>query len=124
MFPSRNVLGLPLVPCSNEPRTGWFRDGCCNTDERDRGLHTVCARVTQEFLEYLASRGNDLMTPHPEFGFPGLKPGDQWCVVALSWLDAFMAGKACGVVLASTHEATLQVVPLDALLAHAIADEA
>lgn len=124
MLPSRNVLGQILVPCSHDPKTGWFRDGCCNTDGQDRGSHTVCARVTDEFLEYLASQGNDLITPQLAYGFPGLKPGDQWCVVARSWLDAFHAGKACPVVLVSTHEAALSVIPLDALLMHAFADEA
>lgn len=124
MLRSINVLGQPLAPCSREPVTGWFRDGCCNTDASDRGLHTVCARVTDEFLEHLRSRGNDLVTPAPEFGFPGLVAGDQWCVVAASWYDAFRAGKACPVVLESTHQATLTVVPLEALMAHALADEA
>jgi hypothetical protein len=123
MLPSRNVLGQPLVPCSHAPRTGWRRDGCCNTDAQDRGSHTVCARVTAEFLTYLASQGNDLITAMPDYDFPGLKPGDQWCVVARSWLDAFKAGKACPVVLVSTHQAALDIVPLDALLAHAYAEE-
>lgn len=123
MLRSLNVLGQPLVPCSHDPKTGWFRDGCCNTDSGDRGSHTVCAQVTQDFLEHLRSRGNDLMTPAPELGFPGLKPGDQWCVVAYSWLDAFKAGKACPVVLESTHQSALNIVPLDALMAHALAPE-
>lgn len=124
MFRSLNVLGQPLAPCSHEPRTGWFRDGCCNTDSNDRGLHTVCARVTTEFLAHLRSRGNDLVTPAPEYGFPGLKPGDQWCVVAASWYDAYRNGKACPVVLESTHQSTLAIVPIEALMEHAIADEA
>ena len=124
MVRSLNVLGLPLAPCSHAPRTGWFRDGCCNTDESDRGLHTVCARVTAEFLEFLRDHGNDLITPALAYGFPGLKPGDQWCVVAASWAQAFKAGKACPVVLESTHQAALQIVPLEALLAHAVAAEA
>ena len=123
MHRSLNVLGLPLVPCSHSPKTGWYRDGCCNTDENDRGSHTVCAHVTEAFLEHLAMRGNDLITPAPEHGFPGLKPGDQWCVVARSWLDAFQAGKACPVVLESTHQSALSIVPLDALMAHALAAE-
>lgn len=117
---SLNVLGQPLVPCSHAPRTGWFRDGCCNTDENDRGLHTVCAQVTQEFLEFLAMQGNDLITPAPQYGFPGLTPGDQWCVVARSWRQAYEAGKACPVILESTHQETLKVVSLEALMAHAI----
>ena len=124
MHRSLNVLGQPLVPCSQDPLTGWFRDGCCNTDERDRGSHTVCARVTAEFLEHLRTRGNDLVSPVPEYGFPGLRPGDQWCVVAASWLDAWKAGKACPVVLESTHQAALAIVPLEALLQHAQAPEA
>ena len=124
MLRSLNVLGQPLAPCSHEPRTGWFRDGCCNTDTNDRGLHTVCAHVTAEFLEHLRSRGNDLMTPAPEHGFPGLEPGDQWCVVARSWLDAYQHGKACPVVLQSTHQATLSVIPLELLMEHALAPEA
>jgi uncharacterized protein (DUF2237 family) len=124
MHRSRNVLGQPLVPCSHDPLTGWYRDGCCNTDDRDRGLHTVCARVTAEFLAHLQAEGNDLVSPLPDAGFPGLKPGDQWCVVAYSWRSAYAAGKACPVVLESTHEATLAVVPLDALMQHAWAPEA
>lgn len=123
MVRSLNVLGQPLVPCSHDPRTGWFRDGCCNTDSGDRGSHTVCARVTQDFLEHLRSRGNDLITPAHELGFPGLRPGDQWCVVAYSWFDAFKVGKACPVVLESTHQSALNIVPLDALMAHALAPE-
>lgn len=124
MHRSINVLGLPLQPCSHDPKTGWFRDGCCNTDERDRGSHTVCARVTDEFLRHLQSRGNDLITPVPQARFPGLQAGDQWCIVAASWLDAWKAGKACPVVLESTHQSALEIVPLDALLQHAVADEA
>ncbi|MCK6503425.1 DUF2237 domain-containing protein [Myxococcota bacterium] len=120
MHRSLNVLGQPLQPCSHDPRTGWLRDGCCNTDDNDRGSHTVCARVTAEFLEHLRQRGNDLVTPLPSHRFPGLKPGDQWCVVARSWLDAWKAGKACPVVLESTHQAALEVIPLDALLQHAL----
>ena len=124
MLRSLNVLGQPLVPCSHDPKTGWFRDGCCNTDASDRGSHTVCAHVTAEFLQHLQSRGNDLVTPAPEYGFPGLEPGDQWCVVAASWLDAQRAGKACPVVLESTHQAALQIIPLEVLMQHALAHEA
>ncbi len=123
MHPSRNVLGLPLAPCSLEPRTGWFRDGCCNTDANDRGSHTVCARVTTEFLAYLKENGNDLMTPAPAHGFRGLKAGDQWCVCAASWRQAHRAGRGCPVVLQSTHEAALKIVPLEELMQHALADE-
>ena len=124
MHRSINVLGLPLQPCSHDPKTGWFRDGCCNTDDRDQGSHTVCAQVTAPFLAWLQAQGNDLVTPQPQHRFPGLKPGDQWCVVARSWLSAWRAGVACPVVLESTHQAALQVVPLEALLAHAVAAEA
>lgn len=120
---SLNVLGTPLRPCSHDPVTGWFRDGCCNTESGDRGLHTICARVTASFLEYLVRAGNNLRDPVPEAGFPGLKPGDQWCVVAVSWVQAYRAGMACPVVLESTHQATLQVVPLEALMEHAWAME-
>ncbi len=124
MYRSLNVLGLPLAPCSHDPKTGWFRDGCCNTDANDRGSHTVCAQVTEDFLDFLAAQGNDLITPVPQYQFPGLKPGDQWCVVARSWLQAFHAGMACPVVLESTHQSVLEVVPLEALMAHAVAAEA
>ena len=124
MAPAKNVLGLPLQSCSQEPLTGWFRDGCCNTNAQDRGSHTVCARVTMEFLEYLAEQGNDLITPAMQYGFPGLRDGDQWCVCAASWRQAFKAGKACPVVLESTHQAALRIVPLEELMAHALAAEA
>lgn len=124
MKPSINVLGTPLMTCSHDPKTGWFRDGCCNTDAQDRGSHTVCARVTREFLEFIRSQGNDLITPSPQFGFPGLKDGDQWCVCAGSWRQAHQAGKGCPVVLESTHQSALEVVPLEELMEHAIAKEA
>ena len=119
-----NVLGGILVACSHDPLTGFFRDGCCNTDARDFGSHTVCARVTEEFLRFLQEQGNDLVTPAPEYGFPGLKAGDQWCVCAGSWRQAFRQGVACPVVLESTHAAALQIVPLEELLEHADAAEA
>jgi uncharacterized protein (DUF2237 family) len=118
--PARNVLGEPLADCSHAPLTGWFRDGCCDTDARDRGMHTVCAIVTADFLAFSQSRGNDLVTPLPDAGFPGLKPGDRWCLCAARWLEAFAAGAAPRVVLAATHEATLRVVPLAHLKRHAI----
>ena len=118
-----NVLGGPIQPCSTAPVTGWFRDGCCNTDDSDRGSHTICARGTLEFLEVLRERGNDLMTPVPQFRFPGLKPGDQWCVCAASWRQAHKAGVGCPVVLESTHAAALSIVPLEELMVHAIAEE-
>jgi uncharacterized protein (DUF2237 family) len=124
MDPSFNVLGGVLVPCSMRPRTGWFRDGCCNTDARDRGCHTVCVQVTHEFLEFLQAHGNDLITPAPEHGFPGLAPGDCWCVCASSWREAYEAGCACPVYLERTHRNTLRLVPLDMLMAHAVGPEA
>jgi len=115
-----NVLGEPLVPCSVDPVTGFFRDGCCNTSAEDFGLHTVCVRVTAEFLEFSRSRGNDLTTPHTEFGFPGLRPGDQWCLCAARWQEALDAGAAPRVVLQATHAATLRVVKLANLKEYAI----
>jgi uncharacterized protein (DUF2237 family) len=117
---ARNVLGGPLAPCSMQPLTGWFRDGCCNTEPRDRGLHTVCAVMTARFLAFSKARGNDLSTPRPEFDFPGLKPGDRWCLCAARWQEAFEAGEAPRVVLAATHEASLAVCALADLKAHAI----
>jgi uncharacterized protein (DUF2237 family) len=116
---AQNVLGQPLAPCSHDPKTGWLRDGCCNTDERDRGRHVICAIMTEEFLEFSRSRGNDLSTPRPEFRFPGLKPGDQWCLCAGRWKEAFEEGMAPEVVLEATHESALQVVELDDLMRHA-----
>ncbi len=124
MEPSVNVLGTPLMSCSHDPKTGWFRDGCCNTDGNDIGSHTVCARVTREFLEYLRGRGNDLMTSRPQLGFVGLKDGDQWCVCAASWRQAYLAGKACPVVLESTHSKALEIIRLEELVEMAIAAEA
>ncbi|MGY6555434.1 MAG: DUF2237 family protein [Wenzhouxiangella sp.] len=117
---SINVLGEKLADCSRDPVTGFFRDGCCNTSEEDRGSHTVCAVMTAEFLEFSRSRGNDLSTPRPEFGFPGLKPGDQWCLCAARWREAFQAGCAPRVLLEATHEAALEYVSLDQLRAHAL----
>jgi uncharacterized protein (DUF2237 family) len=117
-----NVLGSPLQTCSNSPLTGWFRDGCCNTDERDQGSHTVCARVTDDFLAFIRDRGNDLITPAMAHGFPGLKDGDQWCVCASSWAQAYADGCACPVVLEATHAGALNWAPLDALLAHALVE--
>jgi len=115
-----NVLGEPLVPCSSQPLTGFFRDGCCNTAPEDLGLHVVCTRVTAEFLEFSRSRGNDLTTPVPEFGFAGLKPGDQWCLCAARWQEALEAGVAPRVVLQATHAAALRVVSLADLKKHAL----
>lgn len=114
---AKNVLGTPLAPCSQDPVTGFFRDGCCHTGPQDRGMHTVCAVVTEDFLEFSASRGNDLSTPRPEFGFPGLKPGDRWCLCAARWLEACEAGMAPKVDLSATHLTTLDLIELDALKA-------
>jgi uncharacterized protein (DUF2237 family) len=116
----KNVLGGPLQECGTEPMTGFFRDGCCGTNEQDIGSHTVCAVVTQEFLEHQLATGNDLVTPRPRLQFPGLQPGDRWCVVAARWFDAYQAGAAAPVVLAATNAAALQIVPLQALRAHAV----
>ena len=110
-----NVLGTELEECSTDPMTGFFRNGCCATGPQDRGSHTVCVRVTQEFLEFSKARGNDLMTPMPQFEFPGLTPGDQWCLCAMRWKEAFEAGVAPRVMLRATHEAALKVIPLDDL---------
>lgn len=117
---ARNVLGEVIVPCSEDPVTGFFRDGCCNTGPEDVGRHTVCAQVTAEFLAFSQEQGNDLSTPRPEFGFAGLKPGDRWCVCASRWMDAFEAGAAPPVVMQSTHENALEDVPFAALKKHAI----
>lgn len=116
---AHNVLGGVLLPCSMAPLTGFFRDGCCNTDENDIGLHTVCAEMTAEFLAFSRATGNDLSTPRPEYGFAGLKPGDRWCLCAPRWEEARRAGFAPKVVLAATHEATLQVTAIAHLRAHA-----
>ena len=115
-----NVLGKELVPCSYDPLTGYFRDGCCNTQADDVGSHVICVKVTKEFLEFSASRGNDLSTARPEYRFRGLKPGDRWCLCAPRWKEALDAGAAPGVVLEATHEETLAVVPLDVLRAYAV----
>jgi len=115
-----NVLGEPLATCSDEPLTGFYRDGCCNTGSEDLGSHTVCTRVTAKFLKFSSSRGNDLSTPLPEFGFPGLQPGDQWCLCAARWQEAFDAGVAPMVLLQATHAAALRIVKLADLKRHAI----
>jgi uncharacterized protein len=116
----RNGLGGRLESCSSEPLTGFYRDGCCRTGPGDFGLHTICAVVSAEFLEHQKSIGNDLTTPVPEYDFPGLKPGDRWCVTAHNWLRAHEAGAAALVVLASTSERTLEVVPLELLKQYAV----
>ena len=115
-----NVLGGTLGGCSLEPLTGFFRDGCCNTGPEDVGLHVVCTQVTSEFLEFARQQGNDLISPVPHYGFPGLVPGDRWCVCAATWRQAYEAGVASPVVLEATHEETLAVIPLDALKEHAL----
>ena len=120
MDESVNVLGEPLKPCAFDPVTGFFRDGCCNTGPQDRGRHTVCARMTAEFLAFSRESGNDLSTPRPEYGFLGLRPGDRWCLCAERWKEAWLAGAAPKVVLASTHVSTLDHVPLEALTEHAM----
>ncbi len=116
----RNVLGGPLEGCSVDPVTGWFRDGTCRTDDSDVGSHTICGVMTAEFLEHQAGVGNDLSTPRPQWGFPGLQPGDRWCVTARNWLRAHLDGVACPVVLASTNEAVLELVPLHVLQEHQV----
>jgi len=110
-----NVLGKPLVPCSYDPLTGFFRDGCCNTDEQDQGSHVICAKMNQAFLDFSLAQGNDLMTPRPEYRFKGLKAGDRWCLCALRWKQAFDAGLAPEAVLESTHIRALDYVTLDQL---------
>jgi uncharacterized protein (DUF2237 family) len=115
MDESVNVFGEPLQTCSENPMTGFFRDGCCNTSTDDVGSHTVCVQVTREFLEFSRFRGNDLSTPRPEFGVAGLKPGDRWCLCAARWKEAYDAGMAPRVYLRSTHQRALEVVPLDVI---------
>jgi uncharacterized protein (DUF2237 family) len=116
----RNVLGEPLEPCGTDPVTGFYRDGSCSCGDDDLGLHAVCAVVTEEFLQQQREVGNDLTTPMPVYGFPGLKPGDRWCVVAARWLQAYHDGVAAPVVLASTNERALEVIPLSVLREHAV----
>lgn len=117
---ARNVLGGPLISCSQDPLTGFFRDGCCHTGPMDPGMHTVCVRVTSDFLQYSFSRGNDLITPRPEFRFPGLKPGDKWCLCAARWEEARQMGVAPPVCLEATHYKTLAIVELSHLKAFAM----
>jgi uncharacterized protein (DUF2237 family) len=116
----RNVLGGPLEECGTDPLTGFYRDGCCSTGPDDIGSHTVCAVMTAEFLDHQREIGNDLITPLPEFRFPGLRPGDRWCVVAMRWLASYEAGVAAPVVLAATHERALDIVPVEALDENAV----
>ena len=116
----KNVFGQKLEPCSSNPVTGWYRDGCCNTDKTDLGVHTVCAKVTNEFLEWCKNAGNDLITPHTEFGFPGLKDGDSWCVCAETYAQSINEGTACKIYLKKTNQKTLEVIPLAKLKKYAI----
>ena len=115
----RNVLGGPIRSCSTDPVTGFYRDGSCQTGPEDPGCHAVCAEMTEEFLEFSMAQGNDLCTPHPEYGFPGLNPGDRWCLCAARWQEAFEAGVAPPIVLSATHESALEYVALEDLQAHA-----
>jgi uncharacterized protein len=117
---AQNLLGTELAVCSTSPMTGFYRDGCCNTGGQDAGVHVVCAQVTQEFLDFSVAQGNDLTTPRPEYGFPGLVDGDRWCVCASRWQDAYDAGFAPPVVLAATHARALEWCDRDALFAMAL----
>lgn len=120
MDESLNVFGEPLDSCSNNPLTGFFRDGCCNTSDQDTGSHTVCIEVTAEFLEFSRARGNDLSTPRPEFGFSGLQPGDRWCLCAARWLEAYQHHMAPRVYLTRTHQRALEIAPLELLREYAV----
>ena len=120
MDDSVNVFGEAIETCSDSPTTGFFRDGCCNTSDQDVGSHTVCVEVTREFLEFSRFRGNDLSTPMPQFEFPGLRPGDRWCLCAARWLEAHEAGMAPRVVLKGTHRRALEIVPLRLLRGFAV----
>jgi uncharacterized protein (DUF2237 family) len=120
MSQATNVLGTPLQPCSFDPLTGFYRDGCCHTGPGDHGLHTVCVQATAEFLRFSQAAGNDLSTPMPEYGFPGLQPGDQWCLCVTRWQQALEAGSAPSVVLAATHISALEFVELEDLQRHAL----
>jgi uncharacterized protein (DUF2237 family) len=115
MYESLNVLGKPLEPCSTDPITGFFRNGCCDSSSEDHGSHTICVQTTEDFLNFSASVGNDLSTPHPQWGFDGLKPGDRWCLCASRWLEAYKNGFPPMVYLRSTHQKALDIVPLEVL---------
>ncbi len=121
--PDVNVVGGELLPCSNDPVTGFFRDGCCGTGPEDAGSHTVCVVTTPAFLEFSQMAGNDLVTPRPDWGFPGLEPGDRWCICAARWLEAYRAGCAPPVVLGATHERVTDIVPIELLTSLAVAPE-
>ena len=120
MLKAKNVLGTPLEICCQSPMTGFYRDGCCHTGVEDRGLHLVCAQVTKEFLVFSRNQGNDLITPMQIYNFPGLKPGDKWCLCVARWQEALKAGVAPPIVLSSTHEKTLEHIPLEVLKEHGI----
>ncbi len=120
MAGAKNVLGTPLQSCCTDPMTGFYRNGRCDTGLGDDGLHVICAQMTEEFLSFSRSRGNDLSTPHPESGFPGLEPGDRWCLCASRWKEALEADMAPPVVLAATHMSALEFVSLEELTAHAV----
>lgn len=122
MSEAKNVLGTALLSCSHDPMTGFYRNGCCDTGPEDLGAHTVCAIMTENFLNYSKAQGNDLSTPRPEYQFPGLKSGDRWCVCALRWKQAYDDGMAPLVVLEATHEATLELMPLSVLEEHAYSE--
>jgi len=122
--PDINVVGGELLPCSTDPMTGFYREGCCSTGEEDLGSHTVCVVLTEEFLEFSQAAGNDLSTPRPEWGFDGLQPGDRWCLCASRWLDAYEADSAPEVVLGATHARALEIIPIEALTARAAAPDA
>lgn len=117
MIESKNIFGEPLVACGTDPMTGYYRDGCCNTGMTDRGTHTVCAIMTDEFLAYTKSKGNDLSTPVPQYQFPGLRAGDQWCLCVLRWKEALDAGMAPPILPEATHEKSLQIVSMEDLIA-------
>lgn len=120
MYDSKNVFGEPLIPCSTQPLTGFFRDGCCNTNDQDLGSHTVCVEVSDDFLKFSRERGNDLSTPVEEFGFPGLNAGDRWCLCAARWLEAHKADMAPRVYLQRTHVRALEIVSLEILRQYAV----
>lgn len=121
--PALNVLGTPLEACCHDPVTGFYRTGYCQTGPDDRGVHTVCAVMSEDFLKFTQTRGNDLSTPRPEFDFPGLRSGDHWCLCASRWLEAFEMGSAPSVKLSATHIKSLEIIPLAALQAHAINED-
>lgn len=123
MYKSLNVFGEPLIACSTEPLTGFYRNGCCDTSAEDRGVHTVCVVLTQEFLEFSKAQGNDLSTPMPQYGFSGLKAGERWCLCAGRWQEAFEAGKAPKVILEATHEESLKYASMDDLIGLAFKEE-